>query len=565
MEDPAIAAYHCEEFGAYCRDKWFGGEASGSFAEVAAQRDGVANFKPYLGLACCELPVHPQLLVDYYKERRWAFARDAGSEQSFFMVEDAADVEVPIAHAAPCQSRLRNVCPKMYSGCAHKFGLIKQGLTKIVDDLGPKVAKLAEATFMIVVAKVLPDGTRNYEHKFMTLTLPIYSPKVQVFALSCLVDVGSGARLAREGRQLDPPFFVRLEERRCKVFDNFRSLDERTGEDLALYLAEEAHEVHVMRLQYEVMPDIRIIQVTEVGKDMQLYAPGQKVAYGVARARDCLSALPKGSPFASKGRGGRGPRGPSAKASSASFARGGGRGRGRGGAEASADAAAPLEDGLALDLGDLLGEIIEEAEDVGGEAHAEGLEGLDLVDEVHYAWAEAFDDEHEWPTPPGETGSHGDAASTTDAFLEPDDVGEMLVEASGFAAASSSSSSSSAPPAPAGPPADVEAPQAAVVAADSEEGLLAGVHWLPADEGGYVFRHGKVVGRLSKWKNNLSVSCSMHGCRMAVSSSVGEKACVLWLLRGIPLPDGLALKETRAQKADLKQQHLTWPKPKCQG
>lgn len=112
-----------------------------------------------------------------------------------------------------------------------------------------------------------------------------------------------------------------------------------------------------------------------------------------------------------------------------------------------------------------------------------------------------------------------------------------------------------AQPAEAVAPANEEAPQPA--AFDPMDGIT---YSAPAD-GGYVLRHGVVIGRLTTFGRDLSIRCWAHGCAHAVSNKLPIPDAVAWLAAGKPMPTNLSLQEKKVIQAQLKREHMTVPKP----
>lgn len=144
----------------------------------------------------------------------------------------------------------------------------------------------------------------------------------------------------------------------------------------------------------------------------------------------------------------------------------------------------------------------------------------------------------------------GQAVSSAGSPLDAAPAAQSL-SSSSSAAPAVASSSSSAPPA-------ADAPNEPVAGGVSFEG----VSWSPPDAGGYITRHGRIIGRMTTFRNNLSVRCSMHDCSIAVNNSVPLEEAVAWVLQGTPIPPDLPYSERSALKTKLKTEHMKAPRPK---
>ncbi|CAK0867597.1 unnamed protein product [Prorocentrum cordatum] len=428
------------------------------------------------------------------------------------------------------------------AGGRQKFEVLKDGLSNIVDEVGSKIAKFGE--LMLMVTMSFPHNAHaKYKHVFITCAVPTFRPRVQVWVKSSLTtdEVGScPVEVDAETEHIALPFFLNLLSRPCLIKSDFMSLSELTGEDLALEIATApgCRSVVARQLEYDVMEEIFVVKVGRVGDAITLWEPGQRAPYKKAPPPTSgLDLLPKGDPFAPRARS-AGPRhAPPVPAAE--------------GPPAPADEPEPnYEEALA--------DIIDEAYRVAVEDGGDVENCFDQSEEALHAWEHGPDD-IAWPAAVGAK-EDGAIVQATGAVDEDEGgVGGPAPSACGASSSSGSPAPDVPPPAPTSPPTGGEG----AVAVESDEVVLASLRWMPALEGGYVFRHGVCIGQLSQWKTSFSMRCYMHGCRHAVSQKVGERARALWLARGRAVPGHLSPAEKARAKATLKAEHLAWPKPRA--
>jgi hypothetical protein len=536
-------------------------------------------FNSWLGVDCRQLPLHPQRLLDYYSEGQWKHAY-TDDVDSMFMCDGEAPLLDTFGHCAlPCGAKPHNVCPKLYETSLEKWTVITKGLSGLVDTMKPSEAKLGEAMFMFsAVFPGEPPLAERLQILFAQLVVPVYSPKVQIYVLGDLATEG-GDLIEPPSEVPECPFYVLLRSRGCKVAPKFTVLDMASSDELALRLLG-ARKVEVHRLEYTLDANLMVSRTCTSSLVGVLWQTGLRTPYRPpAGPSSCLdaSSLRTSDPFA-KAQPGR--------VSGARGGRRGGRGRGRGAGRnalpqdgdgpvvrALADAApdvAPMPD---FDLEGALGELLAEYE-VANASDAEepppfDEDAIDIGEELEHAWANAGagDWPCEDPDPTAEQAllaSVGPEDEHADADLSASSSsaggGGTTSEASPAVPSHGSSSSSSSSHLVALPAAgSASGPEAAVVATSPMDG----VQWKPPADGGYVLKHGCVIGRLTSWGKNLSIKCNMHGCSIAVSNKVSCEAAVAWLVAVPPLPTNVTYGELAVQKARLKNLHMVvTPRPR---
>ena len=538
-----------------------------------------AEFSPGLGIGCRELPLHPQLLLeDYHDRQKFQTSTTAHEFRRRFIVDSPKPVLEPPVKGLPCQSSPHNVCRLQIGvGQLNKFDLIEKSLSGLVSSHTSEEALSAELMWCITWPERHAGGEVLVQRTIATLGSPTFKPQVQVWqrGFVCSEEMAS---LGNDGGCPDVPFFTCLASRPARLCPDIAVLDSCTGDDLASQMLA-AEWVEAVPLEYDVQKDLRMARVSGVGQPVVLYVVGQQKPYRPPASKSGRSrglGLPTGSLFqpGSRGRG----RGRGRGGAAAGRARGGGRARGLAEEEV---AAAPVDDEQRFDLeGELAGVIGEVIVDDDGAAVSSSSGGDDdFIELAAFAVEATAVPAGDWPACPteAEDASVVQAADVAIACLEEDSGGRpsaksaapsiasfaegaarsaLLAEPAPAAMASSSGSSEPPLPPPLPPPADDE-PDAVAVPPDA----MTGITWQYPEDGGYVFRTGKAIGRITTWNKSMSLKCWMHGCAHAVSGKVPLLTCVKWLASGVPVPDSTPEKDKKAVKASLKAAHVGMRKP----
>ena len=187
----------------------------------------------------------------------------------------------------------------------------------------------------------------------------------------------------------------------------------------------------------------------------------------------------------------------------------------------------------------------------------------ELQAELQEGWSQA--PVEEWPeeAPAGaEQASLAEVQEEDFALPQPEEQAGGVASSSGGPATAAELPTAVGPPGAAnsstGGPASSGA--SGTVAVQVPIDVMAGVSFSPPPAG-HVTRHGKLIGRLTRFKNSLSIYCYMHGCAQCVSAKVPDEAGVAWIVQGQEVPDSLPVKEQAAKKRALKALHMQVPKP----
>lgn len=229
------------------------------------------------------------------KIQRWASSSAAVND---YIVEEPVTLSTGAAQCLPCGARLKNVCRRRSGPYQTKFDMISNGFGKWVDEVGQKEARGAESTLLLSIVFLTEVGERVCDPQIVALTLPTFSPNVQVFVKSRIVSQDLEP-VQHDGAEMVLPFWAKLEERQTLLPGAKRSLSDITGESLAMQVAEKnLLTVTGRQLKYHVCHDIMVIKVTGMGDPKKFYAVGQKQSYNNALPKSSLDSVPEGDPFA---------------------------------------------------------------------------------------------------------------------------------------------------------------------------------------------------------------------------------------------------------------------------
>lgn len=569
-----VARFHQEDFEAYKRNT----EATSVIPFAEGEAILGRGFVSHFGIDCKGLPLHPSHLVAFHASQgnKWPRLADA---ESHFCCNEEATLGVPSRPALPCGSLPRNVCLHNIGERGVQFRFLQQGLCGLVHTMKPAEAKLAESLFMLSIDRVCEAGNVQIEMRFVLLVNPIFNPEVQSWQIGELADA-DGSPKAFAGGAEGPivPFFVRLCSRRSHISDG-RALTIDTGDEVAFQLLG-ATRITAYRLQYEIMKDLRMNRVTGVSRLGELWHEGMRRPFGMAagsRAGSGSKTMNLGDPFAPRAaRGGRAAR------SRGKGSRGkppGGRGPPRaGGANGPAEDAhllPVLEDDI-FDFEAGLAEIIAEdglygpmqepaGQDGNGSGDDHDSDCEEYMQELQHAFAN--DPPEAMPPPVSVEEEVSVATALAEVSASEDESETARLQAPSTSAkttlATGSSSSSSSPHL-------VEQRQArdgdiAKATTDNPKDEppppTLDYTWSDPAEGGYIVRHGVVIGRLTTWRKNLSIKCAMHGCSLAVSAAVSCEDAARWVAMGQEVPDGMSYQDKKAMRERLKIAHMAVPRP----
>lgn len=534
-------------------------------------------FCTHFGIDCKGLPLHPAHLQAYHKGQGNKWPRLDGAEANF-CCERGVDLGSPSRPALPCNALPRNVCPGRVGEKATQFRFLQKGLCNIVKLVKPAEAKQAECMYLLSTEVRGAMARVRRELHFLILALPIYSPEVQSWQLAELsTEDGEAMRLELETPVPTLPFFARLCSRASRVSQKRLAMDMETGDEVALRLLS-ACKITAFKLDYEVMENLRVSKVVGVSELGDLWKEGMPSPFGAsARARPWadLKAMGSKDPFAPKGpaTGGGGGR-PGQRTRGGKLAGQGGQTHATAKADQGAKADSALQPGDAGEVFDLEAALAEEiSEDVAAVAEEQeqaadaSQEAAGHTQEYMRELAHAADRHapEEWPAAPTaeEEAETAKLAADTQARLmeEEAQVEQQGTEGTpGMQAGPQTGSSSSGSSTEQRGSAD-EAANEAGVNAVGPAASLDNFTWSDPSDGGYISRNGVVIGRLTTFRNNLSIKCYLHGCALCMTSRVTCEDAARWVAAGQEVPEGLSAAERKAAKQRLKADHQAVPKP----
>lgn len=80
------------------------------------------------------------------------------------------------------------------------------------------------------------------------------------------------------------------------------------------------------------------------------------------------------------------------------------------------------------------------------------------------------------------------------------------------------------------------------------------------ENGGWVRRGDRIIGRITSWGRKLGVRCMLHRkCSIAVSKKCDYADCVKWLAQGVPTP-AICSDEVRDK---VVADHFKAPRPRA--